>query len=92
MRTAMPKRSVKDALLVASSLLVCAGQVWAQVAPIEGGRALDSNYRLGSGGINTRARSYEPNRSNLVITGNVTGGHSARRPERHVAIPVPDTR
>jgi hypothetical protein len=42
------------------------------------GRALDANNQVGSGGLNPVQTGYNPNASNLLITGNVTGGRAFR--------------
>ena len=53
---------------------VAAGTVTAQVQQIEGGRALDANPMIGSGGINPALPRHPINRSNQIITGHVGGG------------------
>lgn len=44
-----------------------------QVAPMQGGRAIDSNYRIGSGGYNAVRGGFRGVNSQLYITGQVTG-------------------
>ena len=46
----------------------------AQVRAVQGGRALDSNYLIGSGGYNTIRYTPRPFNANLYVTGQVTGG------------------
>ena len=46
----------------------------AQVRAVQGGRALDSNYLIGSGGYNTIRYTPQPFNANLYVTGQVTGG------------------
>lgn len=48
----------------------------AQLDPRVDGRALDANNQIGFGGYNAPQRSTYSNASNLIITGNVTGGRS----------------
>ena len=55
-------------------ILVSAGVVYAQVRPVRGGQALDANYLVGSGGLNTIRYSTDRFDANLYVTGQVTGG------------------
>ena len=55
-------------------ILVSAGVVYAQVRPVQGGQALDANYLVGSGGLNTIRYSTDRINTNLYVTGQVTGG------------------
>lgn len=54
------------------AVLLCPAK--AQVRPLPGGRALDSNYLIGSGGYNTIRYTRRPFNANLYVTGQVTGG------------------
>jgi len=62
-------------LTIVSLWGLMAGSAAAQVRMVRGGRALDRNYRLGSGGINARNVGWGP-RGNLYVTGQVTGGRA----------------
>ncbi|MDP6546859.1 MAG: hypothetical protein QGH60_23030 [Phycisphaerae bacterium] len=46
---------------------------WGQIVPVQDGRALDSNYRLGSGRVNTATPRRTTFSSQMYITGQVTG-------------------
>ena len=63
-----------------ASVVVAAlgGPAPAQVVPVVGGHALDSNMQVGSRGVNLPVRRFVPNSSNLLITGNITHGRSFR--------------
>lgn len=45
---------------------------------IQQGYGMDANTRLGSGGINPARPAYQPNVTNRIVTGNVTGGAAFR--------------
>jgi len=64
--------------LLAATAFAVPVQLGAQVRQIPGGRALDANPMVGSGGYNVSARTYRINQGNLIITGNVTGGRAFR--------------
>jgi hypothetical protein len=64
------------AALVAISLMAAEGL--GQVALTQDGRALDANYLIGSGGINSVRRADRYLDGNLLITGQVTGGFEFR--------------
>jgi len=69
--------SMAGGLLIIFFLWTCPAKIFAQQYINQKGHLLDANPRLGSFGWNTRARldSLVP-RSDLYITGNVTGGGS----------------
>ena len=46
---------------------------WGQIVPVQDGRALDSNYRIGSGRVNSRAPGRTTFSSQMYITGQVSG-------------------
>ena len=46
---------------------------WGQIVPVQDGRALDSNYRIGSDRINSKTTSRTTFSSQMYITGQVTG-------------------
>ncbi|MCK4661106.1 MAG: hypothetical protein KAV82_16420 [Phycisphaerae bacterium] len=58
--------------------LPSAAQVGGPIDHRVDGRVLDANNRVGSGGYNAPVNSFNPNASNLMITGNVTGGRAFR--------------
>ncbi len=61
-------------LLAAAVLLAVAGQgVFGQVQQVVGGRALDANNQVGSGGANRPVPGFTPINGNEVVTGNVAG-------------------
>ena len=60
--------------LVGIIILTMTFHVDAQVRAIQGGRALDSSYLIGSGGYNTIRYTRQPFNANLYVTGQVTGG------------------
>jgi len=60
-----------------------AGDAAGQVRMIRTGRVLDRNFRLGSGGVNTRGLGRAS--ANLYVTGQVTGGLSFRGRVPYVA-------
>ncbi|MCP4376465.1 MAG: hypothetical protein GY794_09855 [bacterium] len=46
---------------------------WGQISRVQGGRALDSNYRIGSGQVNSTAPRRTTFGSQMYITGQVSG-------------------
>jgi hypothetical protein len=46
---------------------------WGQIVPVQDGRALDSNYRIGSGPVNASTPKNTRFSSQMYITGQVTG-------------------
>jgi len=64
--------SIKFAAVWTVLSLITAG-VCGQVMPVQDGRALDSNYRLGSGPINSVVSNQPQLTSQMYITGQVTG-------------------
>ncbi len=55
-------------------ILVSVGAIEAQVRPVQGGQALDANYLVGGGGLNTIRYGTDRINTNLYVTGQVTGG------------------
>ncbi len=51
---------------------------WGQVQSGQGGRALDANQQVGSGGLNTLEGQVDYRARNDIITGNVGGGRQFR--------------
>ena len=66
-------------LAVVAAVAVCA-TAGAQVRYVPGGRALDSNYSLTGGRVNSRVSSYGGFNSQLYVTGQVTGLGAFRGP------------
>ena len=60
-------------LAIPLAILMAASVGRAQVQPILGGRVLDANPMVGSGGTNNPIAGYVPVNGNDIITGNVTG-------------------
>jgi len=65
-------------LLAAAVLPATASLLHAQARVDTGGRVLDANTRVGSGGYNSARDSTAGLNGNLVVTGNVTGGREFR--------------
>lgn len=66
-------------MTVAAAGLLAAGPVWAQrQASQGGGRALDANQQVGSGGVNQPAQVIDYAARNALITGNAPGGREFR--------------
>ncbi|HOW73174.1 MAG TPA: hypothetical protein PKY77_21460 [Phycisphaerae bacterium] len=59
---------------IVSVLVLCLPATGQQM--IRDGNALDANPQRGSGGFNPAARVYEPNATNRIVTGNVSGGRA----------------
>ena len=60
--------------IVMWTVLACVTSgAWGQIVPVQDGRALDSNYRIGSGRVNSRAPAPATFGSQMYITGQVTG-------------------
>ncbi|MBP7934513.1 MAG: hypothetical protein KA354_07670 [Phycisphaerae bacterium] len=59
---------------IVSALVLCLPATGQQL--IRDGNALDANPQRGSGGFNPAGRMYEPNASNRIVTGNVSGGRA----------------
>lgn len=71
----MLKRTLNGVVL---AFFVAAGSsVYGQYY-IQQGYGMDANTRLGSGGINPARPAYQPNVTNRIVTGNVTGGAAFR--------------
>jgi len=64
--------------LTAMAALLAAPAAWGQVVRTQHGRALDSNYLLGSGGINSVRRVNYRIDGNYYVTGQVTLGRHFR--------------
>ena len=62
-------RAISAAVAVAG----LAGAAGGQLRPVAGGRALDANFQVGSGGWNTTVRSPLGVSSQLYVDGQVTG-------------------
>jgi len=63
------KRSAVMAAVLAATAAMAAGQV----NRITGGRELDANYGIGTGGYNSTSRVYGPVSGNLIVNRQVTG-------------------
>ena len=50
-----------------------ASAAWGQIVPVQDGRALDSNYRIGSGRVNNATPQRTSFSSQMYITGQVSG-------------------
>jgi len=62
-----------SSIAVSAVLLLVASASWGQIVPVQGGRALDSNYRIGSGRINNATPQRTSFSSQMYITGQVSG-------------------
>lgn len=72
-------RTIHGSCLAIAILLLAADQpASAQVRQVQGGNALDANPMAGSGGYNTARPVSSGINSNLIVTGNVTGGRAFR--------------
>lgn len=71
LRIRFRRRCLAGAVSLAALLTAAVAQ--AQVQAVLGGRALDANPMVGSGGTNNPVAGYVPVNGNDIITGNVTG-------------------
>ena len=60
-------------IVVWTVLASVASGAWGQIVPVQDGRALDSNYRIGSGRVNSATPSRTAFSSQMYITGQVSG-------------------
>ncbi|MBI5725914.1 MAG: hypothetical protein HZA50_18285 [Planctomycetes bacterium] len=63
----------RSAIAAAMAVALGACAAMAQVRPVSNGRALDANYRVGSGGINDETPGQNLPNGQLYISGQVTG-------------------
>ena len=60
-------------IVIGTVLVFVASGAWGQIVPVQDGRALDSNYRFGSGRVNSRTPKRTTFSSQMYITGQVSG-------------------
>jgi len=64
---------MKRSAVITAALLVAAASAGGQVTRLEGGRMLDANYGIGTGGYNSVRQADGPIDGNLIVNRQVTG-------------------
>ena len=72
-REGVTMNMIRKQTIVIAVLGFIASGAWGQIVPVQGGRALDSNYRLGSGRVNSSAPQRTSFSSQMYVDGQVSG-------------------